>query len=148
MIIRTSTTIKASPETIWPLLTNSKMTEAGCFCFGVPKPVECRMEEVGDVDAKRQCVSDRGIVDQKITEWNPPQALRFEMQNTDHSWSPFVESIEEGFEPERTESGTKIVRQTTLIAKGPFRLFKELAFYAGLKRVHFFVFRNWRAQAE
>ncbi len=148
MIIRTSTTIKAPRERIWPLLTNSEMTESGCFCLGVPQPVECRMAEDGAVDARRQCVSDRGIVNQRITSWQPPEELQFRMENTDHSWSRCVESIDERFQIETADNGTRIVRSTTLTARTPFRFIKEVAFYLGLKRVHFYVFKNWRALAE
>ncbi len=149
MIIRTSTIIKAPKEQLWPLLTNSEMSAPGCFCLGVPRPVECRLpDEVGGVGSERQCISDRGVVNQKITNWQPPEELQFSMANTDHSWSRCVESIDERFQLEHTDKGTKIVRTTTLKASGRLRCIKEAAFYIGLKRVHFFVFKNWRVLAE
>lgn len=149
MKIRTSTIIKTSRERLWPLLTNSEMSVPGCFCLGVPKPVECRLPDgEGDVGASRQCVSDRGVVNQEITTWQQPEQLRFEMVNTDHDWSPCVESITEQFDLEDISNGTRITRTTTLRAKGYFRPLKELGFYFGLKRVHYFVFKNWRIQME
>jgi len=148
MKIRTSTVIKTSREKLWPMLTDSEMNAPDCFCLGVPRPVECRLpDEVGGVGAERQCVSDRGVVNQKITTWLPPEELQFSMVNTDHSWSRYIESIDERFELVPMDNGTRIMRTTILKAKGNFRWLKEVAFYFGLKRVHFFVFKNWRAQA-
>lgn len=149
MKIRTSTTIKASRERLWPLLTNSEMNAPGSFCLGVPRPVECRLPDgEGAVGASRHCVSDRGVVNQEITCWLPPDQLQFKMIDTDHDWSPCVESITEQFDLEDVNNGTRITRTTTLRAKGYFRLLKEFGFYFGLKRVHYFVFKNWRRSAE
>lgn len=149
MKIRTSTTIKASRERLWPLLTNSEMNAPGSFCLGVPRPVECRLPDgEGAVGASRQCVSDRGVVNQEITCWLPPDQLQFKMIDTDHDWSPCVESITEQFDLEDVNNGTRITRTTTLRAKGYFRLLKEFGFYFGLKRVHYFVFKSWRRSAE
>lgn len=63
-------------------------------------------------------------------------------------WSPCVESITEQFDLEDVDKGTRITRTTTLRAKGYFRLLKEVGFYFGLKRVHYFVFKNWRRLAK
>jgi uncharacterized protein YndB with AHSA1/START domain len=149
MKIQTTALINAAPERLWPLLTNSQMDAPGCFCLGVPKPVACELpESQGHVGAQRRCISDRGTVTQEITQWDPPSRLNFRMIATDHQWGRCVESIEEQFVLEGVGKGTRITRTTRLTAKGPFRLLKESLFYLGLKRVHFFVFKNWRRHAE
>jgi hypothetical protein len=149
MKIRTSTVIRASCDQLWPLLTNSQMTAPGYFCLGVPRPVACELPgAAGRVGAERRCISDRGTVTQVITEWQPPNRLRFRMVSTDHSWGRCVESIEEEFTLERIPLGTRITRVTSIAARGFLRSVKEVLFYFGLKRVHLFVFQNWRTQAE
>lgn len=149
MKIKTAVTINAAKEDLWPLLTNSRMQAQGIFCLGVPKPVECRLPDgEGKVGAARQCISESGVVNQEILRWQAPNRLEFKMVNTDHDWSPCVDSIVERFDLEEADEGTKIIRTTTLQAKGHFRCFKELGFYFGLKRVHLFVFKNWRLHAE
>jgi hypothetical protein len=70
------------------------------------------------------------------------------MVSTDHSWGRCVESIEEEFTLERIPLGTRITRVTSIAARGFLRSVKEVLFYFGLKRVHLFVFQNWRNQAE
>lgn len=98
MKIKTSTMIQAAPETIWPLLTNSSMEVPGCFCLGLPRPLSCELPsgEAG-VGAERRCISDRGVIVQRITDWSPPQRLQFKMVTTSHCWAPQVASITEEF---------------------------------------------------
>jgi len=149
MKIRTSTLVRSTPEALWPLLTNSSMEVPGCFCLGLPRPVSCELpDSVGGVGAERRCISDRGVVVQRITRWVPPRHLQFEMVSTDHGWGPYVDSIAEDFLIERNSRGSRIIRTTTLIATQPLQWIKELGFYMGLKRVHLYVFKNWRAQVE
>lgn len=147
MRIRTSTVILAKPEGLWPLLTDSQMSAPGCFCFGLPRPVACELPEAeGKVGAERRCISDRGTVTQTITHWQPPERLRFRMVSTDHSWGRCVHSLEEDFALEACGAGTRITRTTRIAARGGFKVLKEALFCIGLKRVHRYVFKNWRRQ--
>jgi hypothetical protein len=78
--------IGKKPEIVWPLLCNSKMTESAplLFKFCIPKPVECRLKTgVGAVGSERQCVSNLGIINQRITCWEENRRLAFEMKDTD-----------------------------------------------------------------
>jgi len=149
MEVRTSKIIKTSCDELWPLLTNSRMDVPGWFCLGVPQPKSCELSSPqGGVGSERRCVSDRGTVIQRITEWNPPTKLRFMMVSTDHGWGPCIDSLEEDFQLETKESGIRITRTTTIKAKGLGSFFKELGFYSGLKRVHLYVFANWKNKTE
>jgi hypothetical protein len=47
-----------------------------------------------------------------------------------------------------TPLGTQITRVTSIAARGFLPSVKEGLFFFGLKRVHLFVFKNWRNQAE
>jgi hypothetical protein len=69
------------------------------------------------------------------------------MVSTDHGWARCVDSIEENFQLEQIGHKTRITRTTRLRARGRWKLLKEAMFYLGLKRVHYFVFKNWRKQA-
>lgn len=128
------------------MLTNSRMDVPGWFCLGLPRPVSCELPSAeGGEGAERRCISDRGTVIQKITEWNPSERLRFKMISTDHGWGPCVEALEEDFLLEEKSGGTRVSRTTRIRAKGWLPRVKELGFYFGLKRVHRYVFRNWRS---
>lgn len=145
MKIQTSKIIHSTCDELWPLLTNSRMDVPGWFCLGVPEPKSCRLpDNNGGVGSERECISDRGTVIQKITEWTPPFRLRFKMVSTDHNWGPCVDTLEEDFYLQDHKLGTRITRTTTIKAKGLFPFIKELGFYVGLKRVHLYVFANWK----
>lgn len=125
------------------------MDVPGWFCLGVPRPKSCELPgKYGGVGSERRCVSDRGTVIQRITEWNAPVKLRFKMISTDHDWGPCVDALEEEFHLVPVGEGTRITRTTTIKAKGSLLVLKELGFYTGLKRVHRYVFSNWKKEAE
>ncbi|GEM_PF-6232742 len=70
------------------------------------------------------------------------------MASTTHSWSAQVDSILEDFRITPHEDGSQITRTTTITATKPFQWIKERGFVLGLKRVHCYVFKNWRATLE
>lgn len=70
------------------------------------------------------------------------------MISTDHDWGPCVDALEEEFHLVPVGEGTRITRTTTIKAKGSLPVLKELGFYTGLKRVHRYVFSNWKKEAE
>lgn len=125
------------------------MDVPGWFCLGVPQPKSCELPHgQGGEGDERRCISDRGTVIQKITAWDPPLRLCFKMVSTDHGWGPCVDSLEEAFHLEAVGEGTRITRTTTIQANGRYSMFKELGFYSGLKRVHLYVFANWKSRCE
>ncbi|BCU77781.1 hypothetical protein llg_24960 [Luteolibacter sp. LG18] len=119
------------------------------FRLGIPKPVECRLPEgQGGVGRERQCVSNRGVIHQRITHWEEPRCLRFRMEDTTLYFRPCVTAIEEEFvlEPVGTDR-TRVTRTTTLTVAGVGRPLKAAIMLAGLKCVHRYVFRNWQRLA-
>ena len=122
MRVRTSIIINKSPAVVWPLLCSSRMDpRIPCFFrLGIPKPVECRLPDgVGGIGARRQCVSDRGIVHQRITHWQEQKILRFQMEDTTLYFRPCVTAIVEEFtlEPVGSER-TRLTRTTDIAVAG------------------------------
>jgi hypothetical protein len=151
MVVQTTYSFNATVDKLWPLLFNSKMDDnQPCILLcGLPKPVECRLpDNQGGVGSKRECVSDRGTIQQRITEWEPGQKLSFELERTDLYFGPCVKSIEEQFELRNDkQGGCKITRTTTFKAKGLLAPFISLPMFIGLKAIHRYVFGNWRRLA-
>jgi len=145
MKVRTTAILPSGPEDVWPLLGTSSMDRGRpcLFLLGVPKPVECRLPAGGDVGAPRECVSEQGRVIQRITRWDPPRALSFEMVETDLFFADHVAAIEEAFELESAGTATKVVRTTRVRLASGGRAICGLLFWIGLKQVHRYVFRNW-----
>ena len=147
MRVRTSVVIAKPPEEVWPLLCSSKM-DPNIPCFfrlGIPKPVECRLPDGrGGEGARRQCVSNRGVIHQRITHWQENEILRFQMEDTTLYFRPCVTGIVEEFvlEPVGTDS-TRLTRSTDLSVSGRVKFAKALVMCAGMKCVHRYVFENW-----
>lgn len=145
MKVRTTAILPSRPEDVWPLLTNSSMDRSRpcLFRLGVPKPVQCRLPGGGGVGARRECVSEQGRVIQRITRWDPPRALSFEMVKTDLFFADHVAAIEEAFDLESAGTDTKVVRTTRVRLQSGRPAFCGILFWIGLKQVHRYVFRNW-----
>jgi len=151
MRVRTSTIIDKSPAVVWPLLCSSRMDpRVPCvFRLGIPKPVECRLPDgVGGVGARRQCVSDRGIVHQRITHWEEQKILRFRMEDTTLYFRPCVTAIVEEFTLELVDGDrTRLTRTTDITVTGVASFAKALVMCAGMRFVHRYVFKNWSREA-
>lgn len=147
MRVITKTIIPKPPEELWPLLCSYKMDpKIPClFRLGIPKPVECRLPDgTGGVGQHRQCISDRGIINQRITQWDEPRILRFEMEDTNLYFRPCVNSITEEFSLNRFgDRQTEITRTTTLETTGFAASLKKLIMCIGMKFIHRYVFKNW-----
>ncbi|MET8526888.1 hypothetical protein [Micromonospora sp. NPDC005172] len=148
MIVRTRWMMPHPPELLWPALCDSRLElQPRCpvFYLGTPRPTTCRLPEgPGEVGVARQCVSEQGVVRQRITTWEPPVRLAFHMESTDLGFHRFVDQLGDVFELTRTERGTQVTRTTTVTVRGFGRAALYPALWVGLKSVHRFVFRNWQ----
>ena len=117
---------------------------------GLPKPVECRLpDHEGGVGSTRECISDKGTIQQRITEWEPGYKLSFQLEKTDLYFGPCVESIVEQFElAETDQGGCQVTRTTTFKTRGPFAPIVSVPVFIGLKSIHRYVFRNWKRLSE
>ncbi|MBM81029.1 MAG: hypothetical protein CMJ78_10605 [Planctomycetaceae bacterium] len=124
-------------------------TKSCLFGLGVPQPEQCRLPEgPGGVGSTRQCISDKGMIEQLILVWDEPLRLSFKMERTDIYFRKCVEEIVENFELVAIdEKTTKITRTTNVKLKGFLVSVKSLFLFVGLKKVHRFVFKNWRQLA-
>jgi len=119
------------------------------LALGVPVPLECRLPDGhGGVGSERECVSDQGVVHQRILVWTPEKQLSFRMEQTDLYFRRFVREMVETFDLVPTTTGVTVVRTTKVWVRGRFALPKKFLLFVGLKQVHRHVFRNWQRLAE
>jgi hypothetical protein len=146
MVVRTRQTFSSPARTVWPLLCNSRMDDSGALLFrlGVPQPVECRLPEgQGGVGSERECISDQGVVHQRILEWVPEKHLSFRMETTNMPFWSYVRDLTDSFDFKANRMGVTVTRTTHVGVKGRFQLVKKFALFFSLKQVHRYVFRNW-----
>ncbi|MEV0717262.1 SRPBCC family protein [Asanoa sp. NPDC050611] len=152
MIVRTRWVVPQPPEVLWPVLCDSRIElrhRCPVFYLGTPRPTACRLPEgPGEVGAARQCVSEQGVVRQRITLWEPPSRLAFHMESTDLGFHRYVDQLGDRFDLAPAASGgTRVIRTTTVTVNGLRRMALYPALWVGLKSVHRFVFRNWSRHA-
>jgi Polyketide cyclase / dehydrase and lipid transport len=149
--VRTRWVFDAPPRDVWPLLCASKMGESNfpLVKLGVPKPLECRLPGgQGGAGSERECVSDQGVVHQRIIEWIPTERLSFRMERTDLAFRDSVVDLVDTFDLVPTVAGVAVTRITRARVTGRFKVLRGLMLRVGVKQVHRFVFANWQRLAE
>ncbi len=115
------------------------------FKFGIPKPRRCELpDKVGRVDGIRVCVSDQGVIRQRITEWDAGRSLGFEMVETNIGFYRWVASLKDHFSIESAGTSSWVTRSTEVRFRGWMGVAMSWATWVGLKVVHYYVFQNWR----
>jgi len=93
--VRSSVTIKASPETVWNhLVAFAELPSPDDYVFqsGIAYPIRAEIRGSG-VGAVRYCVFSTGAFEEPIEVWDEPFLLRFGVTAQPpvmHEWSPFA----------------------------------------------------------
>ena len=146
MKVRTAWIIEKSRPQVWRLLCDSSLPPIKWwpFLFGVPRPLECRLPDGrGGRGARRQCVSSRGVIQQRITLWENATRLGFRMEANTIPGFPVAE-MRDFFELTALgHARTGVTRTTYFTLKGRCRGLRGLATWPVLKCIHRYVFLNW-----
>lgn len=135
--------IRATREAVWPLLCGSTMTLPPPLLLrlGVPRPVACRLKDDG---LTRECITDRGRVEQRILERRPTERLAFERVRDSVGLDRWVVSMKDTFILEDAPEGMTLTRRTEVQPRGC----AGPAIKFALRRIHRYVHRNMKEQAE
>ena len=159
MTVRVSSSIQisAAPEKVWAVLCDARMP-LGTPCdfslgpFGPPKPVHCELPDgEGGIGARRRCVTDRGVVEQRIVEWSVGRRLAFDLVSDDVGLARHVQWMRDVFEltPSDESAGTTVLmRATELGPAGPCPRLRGLALSLAIRRVHRFTLRGFKTAVE
>jgi hypothetical protein len=148
--VTSSIIVSAAPENVWKYLCDAHMpTAPWCFQFGVPTPQTCRIiGEATGVGAHRQCQTNQGFVDQRITEWLPPQRLTFVATSDTIGLYKHIKEMQDMFTLEQTLDGTKLTRHTNFETTGALGFVKAIIFKMTVRRIHRFTMKGFKALAE
>ncbi len=111
--------VDASPERTWEQLKSiDKVTSKKglLMTIGLPVPTSCKMEGEG-VGAKRTCYFEQGHIEERVTEWNPPKSMKFEITNFDVPGRPWLSFKDASYELFQENGKTVIVRRTTILSR-------------------------------
>jgi Polyketide cyclase / dehydrase and lipid transport len=112
-------TVDASPEAVWNQLKSfDKITGSKGFLMtiGLPVPVSCVTEGEG-VGAKRTCYFESGSIEERITEWQPPNLMKFEITASDVPGRPWLSFKDAAYEIRSVNGKTVVTRTTTIISR-------------------------------
>lgn len=107
------------PATIWKELTSMDHIDANrpfLMKIGLPVPVSCKTEGEG-VGGKRTCYFESGYIEEKITEWNPPTSMKFEITASDVPGRPWLTFQDAGYEIKQEQGRTTVTRRTTIVSR-------------------------------
>ncbi len=111
--------VSQSPEAVWNQLKNMESVTASkglLMRIGLPVPVSCKTEGEG-VGGKRTCYFEHGYIEEKITEWNFPHSMKFQITASDVPGRPWLTFSDATYEITRQGDHTIVTRRTTIVSR-------------------------------
>lgn len=111
--------VSQSPETVWneiKSMDNITASKGFLMKIGLPVPVSCKTEGEG-VGGKRTCYFESGYIEERITEWNFPNSMKFEITASDVPGRPWLTFRDASYEIRREGDHTIITRNTTIVSR-------------------------------
>lgn len=109
----------ASREKAWEQLKTFDRIEGKkgfLMTIGLPVPVSCTMTGEG-VGATRTCYFEQGHIEERVTEWNPPSSMKFEITTFDVPGRPWLSFKDASYELTTENGRTTITRKTTIVSR-------------------------------
>jgi hypothetical protein len=114
-----TTILDGSPEAVWNDLKNMDSvtgTKTFLMKIGLPVPVSCKTE--GErVGGKRTCYFETGYIEERITKWDFPNSMQFEITASDVPGRPWLSFRDAGYEFKRDGNRTVLTRTTTIVSR-------------------------------
>jgi hypothetical protein len=114
--ISSSIWVSDSPEHTWSEVQSIDSIHAAkpwLMYVGLPVPQRCSLEKAS-VGARRTCYFDKGYIEERVTEWDPPRFMHLQIDRTHmpgRHWLSF-ENASYRLEPEG--KGTRLTRTTVI----------------------------------
>jgi len=111
--------VDSSPEAVWnELKSMESITSSKTFLMkiGLPVPVSCKTEGEA-VGGKRTCYFEHGFIEERITEWDFPRSMKFDIVAFDVPGRPWLSFKDAGYDFERIGDKTSIKRTTTIVSR-------------------------------
>ena len=107
--------IHKKPEAVWPLLCNFKLPNRPKWYYrSLPFPQECKVIGKKGIGAHRKCKTTKCHLNQKITQWVPPNKLAFVVISDTGGILKKVKRLEYTITLEDNCNGTKMTCSTNL----------------------------------
>ena len=117
--ITDTTVLNGSPEEVWndlKTMDSVRGTKTFLMKIGLPVPVSCKTEGEG-VGGKRTCYFETGYIEERITKWDFPNSMQFEITASDVPGRPWLSFKDAGYQFKRDGDRTVITRTTTILSR-------------------------------
>jgi len=142
--------VDAAPDRVWNQLRNlDKISSSKGFLMriGLPVPVSCEMEGTG-VGAKRTCYFEKGHIEERVTEWNPPHSMQFDVVDFDVPGRPWLSFKDAGYSITVENGHTRITRTTTIVSRlSPAWYWRSLE-KIGVETEHLYLFEELKRRLD
>jgi hypothetical protein len=138
--------VDASPEVVWDQLKSVDKitgTKGLLMTIGLPVPVSCVMEGEG-VGAKRTCYFESGSIEEKVTEWRPPNLMKFDIVASDVPGRPWLTFKDASYEVTTQNGQTVITRSTTIVSRLSPAVYWRPLEKIGVETEHEYLFEELR----
>jgi hypothetical protein len=140
----------ASREVVWEQLKTFDRIEGTkglLMTIGLPVPVSCNMTGEG-VGATRTCYFEEGRIEERVTEWNPPSTMKFEIVAFDVPGRPWLSFKDASYELTTEGGKTVVTRKTTILSiLGPAWYWRPLE-KIGVETEHEYLFEEVKRKIE
>src|SRR2546421_115006 len=92
------------------------LMSAPLIAVGLPVPVSCKTEGEG-VGGKRTCYFEHGFIEERVTEWDFPRSMKFDIVASEVPGRPWLSFRDAGYEIKRVDNHTLIIRNTTIVSR-------------------------------
>ncbi len=139
--------IDADKKQVWECLCNAKMQLSApwWFKFGIPTPQQCLViHKNEEIVTDRQCQTSQGVINQKITKWQPYDKLSFVPVSNNIGLSRYLKNMEDTFVLKSVDGKTLLTRLTRIEIDGMGAFLKGIVLKLILKQIHVFVMKNFK----
>jgi hypothetical protein len=116
--VTSSIWLPAAPGQVWNNLQSFDSLTAekpALMYIGLPVPIRCTMQGSGQ-GAKRTCYFDRGSIEETVTEWQPPNRMRYSIDRTNMPGRHWLGFEDAEYDLQQSGGGTILTRNTTIIS--------------------------------
>lgn len=148
--IATTLVTDAPREVVWNQLKTFDRIEGTkglLMKIGLPVPVSCTMSGEG-VGATRTCYFEEGRIEERVTEWNPPSAMKLEITEFDVPGRPWLSFKDASYELVTEGGRTIVTRKTTIVSRlSPAWYWRRME-QIGVETEHAYLFEEIKRKIE
>jgi hypothetical protein len=142
--------VDGPPDKVWRVIRSiDSLSSKKSFLMkiGLPVPVSCAMEGEG-VGARRICYFNSGYIEERITQWDPPNSMGMQITASTLPGRPWLGFKDASYEIRRENGHTILTRSSTIISRlSPAWYWSRLE-RIGVETEHAYLFEEFKKRID